>query len=70
MFLLRSTAPLLKVTRGHIKRLNPSVRQTASNGSTYVTGKFILSRAYTAATTTTNHDDTEVCIIKIDKNDN
>ncbi|KAG1049404.1 hypothetical protein G6F43_008269 [Rhizopus delemar] len=59
MFLLRSTAPLLKVTRGHIKRLNPSVRQTASRGSTYVTGKFILSRAYTAATTTTNHDDTE-----------
>ncbi|CEG64417.1 hypothetical protein RMATCC62417_01394 [Rhizopus microsporus] len=58
MFLLRTKAPLLKAARTSIQRLHPVVRQTAVQGSSYVTGKFILTHApYTTAATT--QDDNE-----------
>ncbi|CEI91707.1 hypothetical protein RMCBS344292_05989 [Rhizopus microsporus] len=58
MFLLRTKAPLLKAAGTSIQRLNPVVRQTAVQGSSYVTGKFILTHApYTTAATT--QDDNE-----------
>jgi hypothetical protein len=61
MFLLRTKAPLLKAARTSIQRLHPVVRQTAVQGSSYVTGKFILTHApYTTAATT--QDDNEVCM--------
>ncbi|CEG78974.1 Putative ATP-binding cassette, subfamily B (MDR/TAP), member 10 [Rhizopus microsporus] len=58
MFLLRTKAPLLKAARTSIQRLHPVVRKTAVQGSSYVTGKFILTHApYTTAATT--QDDNE-----------
>ncbi|KAI9274184.1 ribosomal protein S5 domain 2-type protein [Sporodiniella umbellata] len=62
MFLWRTTAPLLKAGRVHAKRLNYSAAKKASSGPVFIGGKFCISRAYTAASTTEDNKEEEVAI--------